>query len=48
MPTSAPATASSDRSDLAELAAAVAYLVSDDASFVAGTELVVDGGFRAR
>jgi 3alpha(or 20beta)-hydroxysteroid dehydrogenase len=31
-----------------ELAAAVAYLVSDDASFVTGTELVVDGGFMAR
>jgi 3alpha(or 20beta)-hydroxysteroid dehydrogenase len=31
-----------------ELAAAVAFLVSDDASFVTGTELVVDGGFRSR
>jgi 3alpha(or 20beta)-hydroxysteroid dehydrogenase len=31
-----------------ELAAAVAFLVSDDASFVTGTELVVDGGFRTR
>jgi NAD(P)-dependent dehydrogenase (short-subunit alcohol dehydrogenase family) len=36
------------RADPTELAAAVAYLVSDDASFVTGTELVVDGGFRAR
>jgi NAD(P)-dependent dehydrogenase (short-subunit alcohol dehydrogenase family) len=36
------------RADVSELAAAVAYLVSDDASFVTGTELVVDGGFRAR
>jgi len=36
------------RADPAELAAAVAYLVGDDASFVTGTELVVDGGFRAR
>ncbi|MEN0136632.1 MAG: SDR family oxidoreductase [Rhodococcus sp. (in: high G+C Gram-positive bacteria)] len=36
------------RADATELAAAVAYLVSDDASFVTGTELVVDGGFRAR
>jgi len=31
-----------------ELAAAVAFLVSDDASFVTGTELVVDGGFLTR
>jgi len=30
-----------------ELAAAVAFLVSDDASFITGTELVVDGGSRA-
>lgn len=36
------------RADPTELAAAVAYLASDDASFVTGTELVVDGGFRAR
>lgn len=31
-----------------ELAAAVAYLVSDDASFMTGAELVVDGGFSTR
>ncbi len=31
-----------------ELAAAAAFLVSDDASFMTGSELVVDGGFRAR
>lgn len=43
-----PETPLGRRADVAELAAAVAYLVSDDASFVTGTELVVDGGFRAR
>ncbi|HSP73075.1 MAG TPA: glucose 1-dehydrogenase [Gaiellaceae bacterium] len=32
----------------AEIAAAVAYLASDDASFVTGSELSVDGGFLAR
>ncbi len=43
-----PETPMGRRADPAELAAAVAYLVSDDAAFVTGTELVVDGGFRAR
>jgi 3alpha(or 20beta)-hydroxysteroid dehydrogenase len=43
-----PETPMGRRADPVELAAAVAYLVSDDASFVTGTELVVDGGFRAR
>lgn len=32
----------------ADVAAAVAYLVSDDASFITGSTLVVDGGLLAR
>lgn len=43
-----PETPMGRRAVVDELAAAVAYLASDDASFVTGTELVVDGGFRAR
>lgn len=31
-----------------EIAAAAAYLASDDASFITGSELYVDGGFMAR
>lgn len=31
-----------------EIAAGVAYLASDDASFVTGSELYIDGGFLAR
>lgn len=43
-----PETPLGRRADVAELAAAVAFLVSDDASFITGSELVVDGGFSAR
>ena len=32
----------------AEVAAGVAYLASDDASFVTGLELCIDGGYMAR
>jgi NAD(P)-dependent dehydrogenase (short-subunit alcohol dehydrogenase family) len=31
-----------------EIAAGVAYLVSDDATFVTGLELYIDGGYIAR
>jgi NAD(P)-dependent dehydrogenase (short-subunit alcohol dehydrogenase family) len=34
--------------DPADVAAGVAYLASDDAAFVTGSELYVDGGFIAR
>jgi NAD(P)-dependent dehydrogenase (short-subunit alcohol dehydrogenase family) len=33
---------------VSEISGAVAYLASGDASFVTGTELVIDGGYLAR
>ncbi|MGW6404633.1 SDR family oxidoreductase [Streptomyces sp. NPDC055134] len=43
-----PETPLGRRADPSELAAAAAYLVTDDASFITGTEMVVDRRFRPR
>jgi 3alpha(or 20beta)-hydroxysteroid dehydrogenase len=43
-----PQTPLGRRANVAEISGAVAYLASSDASFVTGSELVVDGGFLAR
>jgi 3alpha(or 20beta)-hydroxysteroid dehydrogenase len=43
-----PLTPLGRRAHVSEISGAVAYLASDDASFVTGTELAVDGGYLAR
>jgi 3alpha(or 20beta)-hydroxysteroid dehydrogenase len=43
-----PLTPLGRRADVSEISGAIAYLASDDATFVTGTELVVDGGYLAR
>jgi 3alpha(or 20beta)-hydroxysteroid dehydrogenase len=43
-----PLTPLGRRADVSEISGAVAFLASDDASFVTGTELVIDGGYMAR
>lgn len=37
-----------DFGDPSDIAAAVAFLASDDAAYITGTDLVVDGGYTAR
>jgi NAD(P)-dependent dehydrogenase (short-subunit alcohol dehydrogenase family) len=34
--------------EIAEIAAGVVYLASDNASFITGLELYIDGGYTAR
>ena len=43
-----PLTPLGRRAHVSEISGAVAFLASDDASFVTGTELVIDGGYLAR
>jgi 3alpha(or 20beta)-hydroxysteroid dehydrogenase len=43
-----PLTPLDRRAHVNEISGAIAYLASDDASFVTGTELVIDGGYLAR
>jgi 3alpha(or 20beta)-hydroxysteroid dehydrogenase len=43
-----PLTPQKRRAHASEISGAVAYLASEDASFVTGAELVIDGGYLAR
>jgi 3alpha(or 20beta)-hydroxysteroid dehydrogenase len=43
-----PLTPLGRRAHVSEISGAIAYLAGDDASFVTGTELVIDGGYLAR
>jgi 3alpha(or 20beta)-hydroxysteroid dehydrogenase len=43
-----PLTPLGRRAHVNEISGVIAYLASDDASFVTGTELVIDGGYLAR
>ena len=43
-----PLTPMGRRADVREITGTVLFLASDDATFVTGTELVVDGGYLAR
>lgn len=43
-----PFTPMGRRADVREISGTVAFLASDDAAFVTGTEIVVDGGYLAR
>ncbi|MHA6803691.1 SDR family NAD(P)-dependent oxidoreductase [Salinifilum ghardaiensis] len=43
-----PQTPMGRRAGVDEIAAAVAFLASDDSSFTTGTEMIIDGGFLAR
>jgi len=43
-----PLTPLGRRAHVSEISGAVAFLASDDASFVTGTELIIDGGYLAR
>jgi NAD(P)-dependent dehydrogenase (short-subunit alcohol dehydrogenase family) len=42
-----PQTPLGRRADVSEISGAVAFLASDDSSFITGTEMIIDGGFLA-